>query len=97
MDPLQLIENNASRLRDLGARRVGIFGSFARGEETPESDIDVYVELDDQKRTFRNFNAIYELLESLFHRPVDLVTDGALNERKAKIILPTVKYASLGN
>ncbi len=62
-----------------------------------KSDVDVYVELNEAQRTFRNFNAIYEILETALQRQIDLVTDQALSERKAKIILPTVRYASLGH
>ncbi len=94
MNPLALIEAHASELRELGARRVGVFGSFARGEAGPGSDVDVYVEFEDPKRTFDNFFAIHEMLESLFGRRIDLVTDKSLQETKARWILPTVKYAS---
>jgi uncharacterized protein len=96
-DPLETLEQNSSALRQLGAQRIGVFGSCARGEETRASDVDVYVEFAPGQRTFRNFNALYELLEGLFHRHIDLVTDGALTERKAKIILPTVRYAALSS
>lgn len=96
MDPLRLIEEHASELRTLGARRVGIFGSFARGEATATSDVDVYLELQDGMKSYDNFFAIHELLQQLFGRPIDLVTDGSLTERKARLILPTVRYAGLG-
>jgi hypothetical protein len=95
MDPLALIEQHAQELHKLGARRVGVFGSFARNQATPESDVDVYVEFFEGMKTYDNFFAIYELLRELFGRPIDLVTDGALSERKARLILPTVRYASL--
>jgi hypothetical protein len=95
MDPLTLIEAHAQELHKLGARRVGVFGSFARNQATPESDVDVYVEFSQGMKTYDNFYAIYELLHELFGRPIDLVTDGALSERKARLILPTVRYASL--
>ena len=42
-------------------------------------------------------HAIHELLETLFNRPIDLVTDGSLSERKARIILPTVRYATINS
>jgi predicted nucleotidyltransferase len=58
-------------------------------------DVDVYVEFEDSARTFDNFFAIHVLLEGLFGRPIDLVTDKALSETKARLILPTVKYARL--
>jgi len=95
MDPLALIEAHAQELHALGARRIGVFGSFARDTATPQSDVDVYVEFSPGMKTYDNFYAIYELLRELFGRPIDVVTDGALSERKARLILPTVRYASL--
>ena len=95
MDPLALIEAHAEELHALGARRIGVFGSFAKNKATPESDVDVYVEFSEGMKTYDNFFALYELLQELFDRPIDLVTDGALSERKARLILPTVRYATL--
>jgi predicted nucleotidyltransferase len=92
---LALIQTHVAELRALGVRRIGVFGSFARGEPTVESDVDVYLEFAKGRKTYDNFFAIYELLEGLFGRPIDLVTDGSLSERKAQIILPTVHYATL--
>jgi hypothetical protein len=95
MNPVTLIEAHAAELRALGARKIGVFGSFARGEETPESDVDVYLEFAEGMKTYDNFFAIHELLENLFGRSIDLVTDGSLSERKARLILPTVHYAAI--
>ena len=60
MDPLALIEAHAAELRALGAQRIGVFGSFARGEATAESDVDVYLEFARGRKTYDNFFAIYE-------------------------------------
>ena len=95
MNPLAVIESRISDIRALGARRIGIFGSCARGQAHEDSDVDVYVEFEDEKRTYDNFFALHELLESALGRRVDLVTDKALTETKARLILPTVRYASL--
>ena len=95
MDPVTLLENHAAELRVLGARRIGVFGSAARGTVSAESDVDVYVEFSDGMRTYDNFFALYELLQDLFSKPIDLVTDRSLTEGKARIILPTVRYAAL--
>ncbi|MFO1430449.1 MAG: nucleotidyltransferase domain-containing protein [Candidatus Competibacteraceae bacterium] len=97
MNPVALIEMHAAELRALGARKIGIFGSFARGEETPESDVDVYLEFAEGMKSYDNFFAIHELLENLFDRSIDLVTDGSLSERKARLILPTVHYATINS
>ena len=95
MNPLAVIQDHASEIRSLGARRIGVFGSFARGDESDDSDIDVFIEFEDPKRTYDNFFALHDLLETLLGRRVDLVTDKALSETKARLILPTVRYARL--
>jgi predicted nucleotidyltransferase len=95
MKPLEVIEAHAPELKALGVQRLGVFGSFARGEERPDSDVDVYLEFAPGMKTYDNFYAVGELLEALLGRPIDLVTDGALRERKRRLILPTVRYAAL--
>ena len=95
MDAVTIIEAHAAELRGFGARKIGVFGSFARGEETPDSDVDVYLEFAEGMKTYDNFFGIHELLQELFGRPIDVVTDGSINERKARLILPTVRYAAL--
>jgi predicted nucleotidyltransferase len=94
MNPLTVIETHLVEVLALGARRIGVFGSFARGDSRGDSDVDVYVEFDDVKRTYDNFFALHELLENLLGRRVDLVTDKSLTETKARLILPTVRYVT---
>lgn len=96
-DILELLESQSEALKAHGVKKIGVFGSYARDEADAKSDVDVYIEFNDAQRTFRNFNVIYEILESVLHRRIDMVTDRALSERKAKIILPTVRYATLGH
>jgi len=45
--------------------------------------------------TYDNFFGLHELLEQVFGRRVDLMTDKSLSETKARLILPTVRYAAL--
>jgi uncharacterized protein len=94
MNPLTVLQTHLAELLALGARRLGVFGSFARGETRDDSDVDIYVEFDDAKRTYDNFFALHELLENLLGRRVDLVTDKSLSETKARLILPTVRYVT---
>jgi hypothetical protein len=94
MNPLAVIESRIGEIRALGARRIGVFGSFARDQARADSDVDVYVEFEGEKRIYDNFFALHELLQSALGRRVDLVTDKALTETKARLILPTVRYAS---
>jgi hypothetical protein len=94
MDTLAAIQEHVAEFHQFGARRIGVFGSCARGAERADSDVDVYVEFDDDQRTYDNFFALHERLESLLGRRVDLVTDRSLTKTRACLILPTVRYAS---
>lgn len=63
-----------------GVAKIGIFGSAARGEERPDSDVDVLVEFAPGQTTFRNFMELAFYLEELFGRRVDLVTEQGLSQ-----------------
>jgi len=65
--------------RRFAVRRIGLFGSFVRGEETKESDIDILVEFEDP--TFRNFMNLAFFLEDIFSRRVDLLTPEGISHR----------------
>ncbi len=57
-----------------GVTKIGIFGSFARGEQTRKSDVDVLVDFAEGHATLKNFVGLADLLETLFKRKVDLIT-----------------------
>lgn len=58
--------------------KAWLFGSFARGEETPSSDVDLLVQLDYSKLDGFGFFGMWGDLERLLDRSVDLVTEGSL-------------------
>ena len=60
-------------------RRIGIFGSFARGEQKDSSDVDILVKF--EMPTFKNFMNLSFYLEDLLEREVDLVTVKGLHPR----------------
>ena len=72
--------------------KIGIFGSFPRGEEQPDSDVDILVTLQKGKKTFDNFMGTKFYLEDIFKRKVDLVTDVALKPLIREPILNEVIY-----
>jgi len=61
-----------------GARSLRIFGSIARGDARPDSDVDVLVELE-PGRSLLDLVAIKQDLEDALGRPVDVVTERALS------------------
>ena len=58
--------------------KAWLFGSFARGEDTPLSDVDIIVLLDNSKPVGLRFFGMWNDLERLLDRKVDLVTEGSL-------------------
>jgi Uncharacterized conserved protein len=71
---LSLIQEHQSQIRNLGVRRLGLFGSFVRRQQDSNSDIDVLVEFESGRKTFDNFIQVALFLEELFGRRVELVT-----------------------
>lgn len=55
-----------------GVTRIGIFGSFARGEQTPSSDIDMVVEMEEDKKNIHTFMQFRRFLEKETARKIDL-------------------------
>ena len=61
--------------------RVWLFGSFARGEDTPLSDVDLLVQFNEGGISLLKHAAMLDDLERMLDRPVDLVEDGTLRPR----------------
>jgi len=75
------LETAAPAIRtQFGVTKIGIFGSFARGEQTPKSDVDVLVDFAQGYATLRNFVSLSDHLEALFRRKVDLLTVGGIDK-----------------
>jgi len=75
-----------------GLVSIGLFGSYAKGSEGPDSDIDLLVELKDPK--FDCLVGIKMHLENILGRPVDITRKGAgLSERFLKRVENNICYA----
>ena len=85
-----------SRLIAAGVSRLGIFGSYSRGEARPDSDVDVFVDFRPGLKNFDNFIAVGDALEEAFHRKVELVTEKSLSPFIGPKIMREVKYVDLG-
>ena len=78
---LETLRAHRDELRKrFGVKSLAVFGSVARGEERPESDVDILVEFDGPA-TFDRYMDLKFFLEELLKRPVDLVTRRALKPR----------------
>jgi predicted nucleotidyltransferase len=85
----QVVQILGERLADIrrrfSVRRLSVFGSVARNEAAPGSDIDVLVVFEG-KPTFDAFMDLKFCLEDLLGAPVDLVTDQALRPQVRRAI-----------
>ena len=89
---LALIEEHQDRIKALGVKKIGLFGSFVREEQGVESDIDLLVEFEQGKKTFDNFIHLSFFLEDLFKRRVELVTTESLSPYIGPHIMSEVEY-----
>jgi hypothetical protein len=94
MKAMELIRLHGDEIRErFHVMRIGVFGSHARGEERPGSDLDILVEFEEGHITFDNYMDLKYFLEELFARKVDLVTADAIKPQLRGAILGEVTYA----
>ncbi|OFV67147.1 MAG: nucleotidyltransferase [Candidatus Syntrophoarchaeum caldarius] len=90
---LKEIEEHRDVIRRFGVKRIGIFGSYTRGEENEESDIDILVEFEKDKKTFDSYIGLKLFLEDMYKKKIDLVISEAVKPKLRPYILGSVKYA----
>ena len=87
----KLILSEQAQLSFFGVKNIGLFGSFIRGDQTPDSDIDILIEFTPEIHTFDNFMDFAFLLEKILGCKVDLVTPEALSPHIGPHILKEVE------
>jgi len=93
----QILSTQKDQLQRFGIRRIGIFGSTARGEESAASDIDLILDFEPTKKTYKNFFASTVFLESLLHRSIDAVTPQSLSPYIKPHIDKDITYVQISN
>jgi uncharacterized protein len=94
-DVISILRSSFNDLHtDYGVAKIGVFGSFARGNPGSDSDLDLVIEF--EKPIGLRFMELADRLQSLFKRPVDILTpagiDGIRNKEVADTIRRTVLY-----
>jgi predicted nucleotidyltransferase len=88
---LKILEQNRNVIRGYGVRRLGLFGSCARGECNEVSDLDFVVEF--EKKSFDAYMDLKLFLETLFGCQVDLVISDSIKPRLRSVILGEAIHA----
>lgn len=78
-------------LKDFKVKTIGIFGSYARGEATDESDIDVLVDFQ-EGATLLEWSGLNQFLEEVFAKKIDCVPFDSMREELRPYIMKDLKY-----
>lgn len=91
---LKFIKDNQEYLKKhFHVTKVGLFGSFARGENHSESDIDILIELEpNTSNIYELKNEMRNFFQSRFHRPIDLAREKYLKPYARNPILKETIY-----
>jgi hypothetical protein len=92
---LTQLSSQREALQKFGVSRIGVFGSMARGDSTEKSDVDLLVEFDPAKKTYRNYVGTATFIEELLGRSVDLVTPQALSPYIKPHVLKDIRYVEI--
>jgi uncharacterized protein len=97
MDSQEIIarlRKNESALRDRGVRHAALFGSSARGDQRPDSDIDIMIEVDPAARIgIYEYVAIKDYIAGLFDIRVDVVRRDRLKPYVRPVVARDAIYA----
>lgn len=90
---LAAIDNSRNALTAHHVRRIGVFGSVARGDERPDSDVDFLVDFTDEGDLF-DLVAVKRILQESLGCAVDVVSAGGLKPDIRDTVLQEVRYAA---
>ena len=87
-DVLSKLEAHLCEIRErFGVKTLGLFGSVSRGEDTPDSDIDILFTFEDGKVSFSSLIYLEIYLKELLGRDIDLIPADAVS----RYMLPSIK------
>lgn len=87
---LAFLRENRAFLREQGITAIGIFGSYARGDQNRDSDIDFLFRMDDM--TFTRWMNVWNFLEDHLDCAVDLVPEKDLRSELRPRVLREVRF-----
>ncbi len=91
---LNSLQTNKMRIKKFGVKSIGVFGSYAKGEQGAKSDIDILVEFEKGQKKFDNYMDLKFYLEEIFDCKVDLVINDSIKPSLREPILSGVTYAA---
>jgi uncharacterized protein len=94
-DIMHRIREHDDFLLSHGIKRIGLFGSYARGEQNEESDIDLVVEFDEGRKNYDNFMDLCFFLEDVLGKKIDLLTQESVSPFMRPYIEKEILYETI--
>ena len=92
-DIIAVLRDNRKDIDKYGVDSIGLFGSYGKGEQTANSDVDILVKFKKERKTFDNYMDLKFYLEDLLGKKVDLIIAENIKMELRNEILGSVKYA----
>ena len=89
---IKKLEKEKNKLKERGVKKIGLFGSYAKDNQTSSSDIDFLVEF--KNISAENFFGLLFFLEKLFGRKVDIVEINSLR-KELNYVKKEAKYVKI--
>ncbi|CAN5507646.1 nucleotidyltransferase family protein [soil metagenome] len=93
-EALTILAKHHDEIEELGVKSLALFGSVARNEAGPESDVDILVEFQDRFIGLVAFVRLQQYLETILSQPVDLVTHRSIKPQLRDRILGELVHAA---
>lgn len=96
-DIVKLIQLNEEKIKEFGVSKIGLFGSYVRGEQRSDSDVDLIVEFKVGEKSYTHFFNLIEFMEGILQKKIDLLTEKSLSERFKKMIQKETVYVTFNH
>ncbi len=91
---LDILRKQKATLSGYGINSIGLFGSYVKGSQHKDSDLDLLVDFFPEQETFDNLIAVYDILEKTFKNyKIEVATKNGLSKHIGSYILKETEYA----
>lgn len=80
----KILAENKETLKKFQVKQIGLFGSYANGTASANSDLDFVFEFENISKNFDNFMELSFFFEEIFGKKVDLLTKEGLHAIRVK-------------
>jgi len=89
---LEYIRQHKEELLQFGVEKIGLFGSYARGDNTANSDVDILVKFGNTNSKYYSYFNLKNYLQDRLHREIDLCREEDIRKEFKEEILRSVVY-----